>query len=211
MTEPAVPLEGLRERKKQQTRIELSRAAYEVVRDHGVAALTADAVAQRAEVSRRTFFNYFPTVESALEPVVEEFLVGIEAVLADVEVDGALMASLARAARVNEDLDLIERITVLGVATLTSENHRGLLHACSQRWLDGFADRLRDRVEGERDDLYMVGAAHALVAAAEASLRVWMQRTGGEVTPANLAVRQQLLADAIDQLGRGFDPEGGTV
>lgn len=203
-------LAGLRERKREQTRREISEAAYAVVRDHGVAALTAEAVAQRAGVSRRTFFNYFPTVESALEPVVEEFLLTVEAMLAEVEVGTALMASLAQAARETDDVQLVERITVLGAAALSSENHRSLVHGCSQRWLDGFAARLHDRLDGEHDDLFIIGAASALVAAAEASLRVWMARTDGEITPTTLTLRQDLLADSIALLGRGFDPQEGT-
>lgn len=207
-------LDGLRERKKQQTRHELAEAAYAVVRDHGIDAMSADAVAQRAGVSRRTFFNYFPSVESALEPVVEEFLEDIEVKLSEIQIDAAVMASLARAVRENDDEALLERITVLGVATLTSASHRSLLHECSQTWIDGFADRLRERLgdpEAPLDDLYVVGAATALVAAAEASLRVWMTRTDGRITPDTLALRQQLLADAIARTGVGFDPEEGTL
>ena len=51
---------------------ELAVAAYEVIRDHGVDALSADAVAQRAGVSRRTFFNYFATVEASVAPIVRD-------------------------------------------------------------------------------------------------------------------------------------------
>lgn len=209
MSTPA-PLDGLRERKKLQTRSEIADAAYEVVRDHGVAALTADAVAQRAGVSRRTFFNYFPTVESALEPVVEQFLGDIEVLLDEFEIGTALMASLAEGVRVHEDELMLEKITVLGVATLTSESHHGLLHECSHRWLEGFATTLRERVTDQVEDLYFITAAHALVAAADASLRVWMSRTAGEINTTTLALRRELLADAIALLGRGFDPQEGV-
>lgn len=66
---------GLRERKKQLTRRELHRAALEVAHEHGVAATTVDAVAARAGVSTRTFFNYFATKDDALlgnDPSMEE-------------------------------------------------------------------------------------------------------------------------------------------
>ena len=208
MSEPAT-VEGLRARKKQQTRHQLAEAAYGIVRDHGVDALTADAVAQRADVSRRTFFNYFPTVESALEPVVEDFLTDIEVKLGEVEIGADVMASVARAVRENDDESLLERITVLGVATLTSQSHRSLLHECAQSWLAGFAERLHERLGAQIDELYAVTAATALVAAAESSLRVWHRRTGGELNPRTLAERQALLADALELLGRGFDPQDG--
>ncbi len=57
---------GLRERKKLQTRLALHRAALGLVDEHGFDAVTTDQIASRAGVSPRTFFNYFPTKESAV-------------------------------------------------------------------------------------------------------------------------------------------------
>lgn len=196
---------GLRERKKAQTRELIAQAAYEVVRDHGIESLTADAVAQRAGVSRRTFFNYFTTVESSLEPVIQAFLDDIDAKLAASVLDGGLMESVARLVRDHEEYELLERVTVLGVAAHNSAANRGLLAECSHGWIEDFSARLAAKSGGTHDDLYVVGAATALVAAAEASLRVWIRRTGGEITPDTIELRRQLLADAIAQLSAGFD------
>lgn len=200
-----VALDGLRERKKAQTRAQISSAAYEVVREHGIEALTADAVAQRAGVSRRTFFNYFTTVESSLEPVVRDFLGDIDRQLHESVLAGSLMSSLATLVREHDEFDLLERITVLGAAAYNSAAHRGLLAECSHAWVEDFSVLLAEMTEGTHDDLYMTGAATAVIGAAEASLRVWIRRTGGEITPATIELRRQLLADAIEQLGVGFD------
>lgn len=196
--------DGLRARKKALTRKQISEAAYDVVREHGTEALTADAVSQRADVSRRTFFNYFTTVESSLEPVIHEFLDDIDRKLQESQVQGPLMASLADLVLEHDDVDLLERITVLGMAAHNSSAHRGLFQECSHTWVDDFSDQLSQKA-GDVDDLYVVGAATALISAAEASLRVWMRRTGGSITPRNLELRRQLLADAIRRLGAGFD------
>ncbi len=64
---------SLRTRKREDTRRSLTEAAYALVRDSGFEGLTAEAVADRAGVSRRTFFNYFPSVESVLTASVTEF------------------------------------------------------------------------------------------------------------------------------------------
>lgn len=57
---------GLRERKKRETRESIHRAALELAHESGVDALTVDAIAERAGVSQRTFFNYFPTKDDAI-------------------------------------------------------------------------------------------------------------------------------------------------
>lgn len=67
---------GLRERKKERTRAELQRHALRLFRDHGYAATTVDDIAAAAEVSRSTFFRYFPTKEDVVlfddvDPVME--------------------------------------------------------------------------------------------------------------------------------------------
>lgn len=57
---------GLRERKKTATRQALHRAALELVAQRGLDAVSVDDVAERAEVSPRTFFNYFPSKVDAV-------------------------------------------------------------------------------------------------------------------------------------------------
>lgn len=57
---------GLRERKRLATRQALEAAALDLALTHGVAGITVDQVAERADVSRRTFFNYFASLSDAL-------------------------------------------------------------------------------------------------------------------------------------------------
>ena len=57
---------GLRERKKVATRLALHLAALQLVAEQGLDAVSVDDIAERADVSARTFFNYFPSKVDAV-------------------------------------------------------------------------------------------------------------------------------------------------
>ncbi len=57
---------GLRERKRAQTRRRLEEAAIGLALRDGLDNVTIDAISERAEVSRRTFFNYFDSKDDAI-------------------------------------------------------------------------------------------------------------------------------------------------
>lgn len=63
---------GRRDRRRQETRGALHRAALEIAAAEGVARATVERIAERAQVSSRTFFNYFPTKEAAISGVDPE-------------------------------------------------------------------------------------------------------------------------------------------
>ena len=56
---------GLRERKKQQTRSTIHETAFRLIDAQGLEATTVDQICHEADVSSRTFFNYFPSKAAA--------------------------------------------------------------------------------------------------------------------------------------------------
>ncbi|WP_260981187.1 TetR/AcrR family transcriptional regulator [Curtobacterium pusillum] len=57
---------GLRERKRRATRLAIQQAALRIAIEDGLPAVTVDEISRRADISPRTFFNYFPNKEGAL-------------------------------------------------------------------------------------------------------------------------------------------------
>ena len=85
---------GLRERKRLATRRAIQVAAVRLVAENGLDRLTVDEIGRVADISPRTFFNYFPTKEAAIvgdSPTLpdEQFIVGF------VEGGGSLLEALA--------------------------------------------------------------------------------------------------------------------
>ena len=85
---------GLRERKKAETRTALSQAVLRLALERGLDAVTADDIAAAANVSVRTFHNYFGTKEEALVAAWRsEFQVYVDA-LRDRPADEPILVSL---------------------------------------------------------------------------------------------------------------------
>jgi AcrR family transcriptional regulator len=63
---------GLRDRKREETRARLEQAAVTLVLQDGIEHTTVDSISAMADVSSRTFFNYFDTKEDAILGIRDE-------------------------------------------------------------------------------------------------------------------------------------------
>ena len=57
---------SLRERRRQQTELDIQRATISLALEQGLDHVTTEAIADRAGISPRTFFNYYPNKEAAV-------------------------------------------------------------------------------------------------------------------------------------------------
>ena len=112
-TAPAGLSPSLRERKKLATRRALQRFALDLVAERGYSKVTIEDIAEAADVSPRTFFNYFPSKEAALLGADPERTEGLRRRLVD-EPSGKSPLEALRAVMVDEVRRLSEELAELG-------------------------------------------------------------------------------------------------
>ncbi|MPY55656.1 TetR family transcriptional regulator [Streptomyces spongiae] len=148
---------GLRDRRRRQTRRDIHAAALWLAREHGFDKITVDMISAEAGVSPRTFFNYFPNKEAAVLPGPTELPEGLAAqfitrgaahpreVLADLT--QLLVRDLADNAPQRQEMHAVFALT---------RSHPALLAAMLARFdsfqrsiAEAVAQRLEQRPDGE--------------------------------------------------------------
>jgi AcrR family transcriptional regulator len=106
-------LPPLRERKKLATRRALQRVALDLVAQRGYSRVTVEDIAEAAEVSPRTFFNYFPSKDAALLGADPERVENLRRRLVEEPADRSPLEAL-RSVLVDEARRLGEELSELG-------------------------------------------------------------------------------------------------
>lgn len=194
---------GLRERKKRRTRATLIDVAMDLCLRQGFEQTTVDQIAERADVSPRTFSRYFATKEAVFLTLIEDFVdqvtVELEAVPAGVgPLEALRVAHVATLSRVaNEtggDLTVERIVLMLKVINASEALRQGAFefrHSASTRIL---ARRMGVDMTDRR--LALVGAVFSAVivtACGDLIADTELVRLGPEVMIARIN-------DAFDQL-----------
>lgn len=124
---------GLRERKRQQTRERLTRAAMALFLERGFEATTLDDIAAAADISRRSFFHYFASKEDVVFAWQEE-------------ITAALIAAVA--ARPSDESMLTAAENAISAMARQVDANEAIAMSCLKR--DNPALRARDQVKYEK-------------------------------------------------------------
>lgn len=189
---------GRRERKKFETRRALRAAAVRLVGERGLDAVTIEDITEAADVSPRTFFNYFSSKEEVLTAPDPERLAHLNAELARRPRDEPPLLAL-QAVLVADSRELVRHRDEWQRQLSVLKSDPRLLAAMATNW--GVLERslaagITDRLGPDADPL----RAHVLAAAAVAALRVAIHRWKTE-THAALATIVQASFDALISVG----------
>lgn len=222
---------SLRERKKRATRVALRTAAVELVAERGLNAVTVEEIAAAADVSTRTFFNYFASKEDAVSGWDPDRLGELVAALAEQDRELSAFEALRKVlleelAKSEADSDeLLRRLEVLrsdphlfaNHAAHWAETEHGLADAIAQRRDDvrivgTDAGTTRDGVRTDgirtngaiavRRDRYAALLVATVMSACRVAMLAWCEDGGREPLHDVLATHLQCLSEGLPERGR---------
>jgi AcrR family transcriptional regulator len=195
---------GLRERKKQQTRLLIADTAWRLFADRGFDRVTVAEVAREADVALATVFNYFPTKEdlffSRLEAFGQRMMEAVSSRAAGEPALSALRRFLLESgglvAQVEAgDVEALERLRTVNRVIAGSPALLARERQVIARYADSLAELLAEEAGVPADDVEIRVAANAMLGVHSALIDYTRRRVLADDRP-------ERLAKDVGELGR---------
>jgi AcrR family transcriptional regulator len=200
--------EGLRERKKRETRQAIAAAAMRLFAEHGFDDVTVAAVARAADVSEKTVFNYFPAKEDLVFTRGGERQAAVIAAIRALPAGVPLAEAFRRQTHVFLDTLEVQGLDYLAVMprlVAGSSALRERLFLGWEREIEVLAPVLAERAGVAPDDLVVRVVARSLAWAHRLVFRAALEGLVAGRPHAELAAELRIEADrAYDQLEQGL-------
>lgn len=196
----------MRERKKLRTREVLIRVSTDLVAEHGFDGVSVDQIAAAADISTRTFFNYFRTKEDAVVGWAPDELARVVDTIGEIPTGVSAFDALTRALRdqlhrrrPNGD-EVLKRMRVIAGDPRLLANQAGRFSELEHELVAALIAR---RGAGEGDGLREHVMVASVLATTRATLLAWGENGGR--TPL-----EQYLDAALSELRNGFGDTADT-
>ncbi|CAM5283075.1 TetR family transcriptional regulator OS=Streptomyces tendae OX=1932 GN=GUR47_22445 PE=4 SV=1 [Streptomyces tendae] len=217
-TEPSPATEDRRQRKARQTRDALAAAACDLILERGSAATTVEAIAERADVTRRTFSRHFAGKEDAALDFVRRDGDRINALLRSRPAEEPPLLAYRRAVRDwladREDPAWHVRPRMRRLLAL-ADTEPGLFAAYQRLRVDAQEESIRivaARLGGDDDrDVRPAAVVDAAAGVLIAALRLWARGDEGNSGPADLAALVERAYDALISEAAAATPDSTTT
>lgn len=198
--------DGVREKRKNQTREALCAAAVEIVGTDGLDALTAERIAEVAGVSRRTLFNYFARVEDVLSASMDTATAEIiDAIVARPAGEPLRTSALVVLEELAESPALAQARTLERAAERSVATRRFLLEL-DDRQRTALEEGLRRRLGEDADPIFVTSLAAAACGVLCAGTRLAAGATEDDGQAAEL--HKAWIRRGLEHLFAGFDESG---
>jgi AcrR family transcriptional regulator len=176
---------GRRAANKVRTREAVVEAAVRLLQRDGLESLTAEKVADEAGISRRTFFNYFPSVEAVYAFQAQQVFDHLRGALAARPVDEPLIdGAKAVVAEVFDADSLADAVRTWRVVDSCPAANRYALEATSDALVELAGEWVKDRLPSDTPQLRRLRVAvltAACIGAFDVARRDWLDRHAGPV------------------------------
>lgn len=193
---------GMRERKKQATRRALGEAALRLAMERGIEHVRVEDIAEAADVSLRTFSNYFRTKYDAVTALGFDLAGDLGEALRARPADEPLWPAIRAAVltRYPDDTALTDRTRVARVRLImTSEPVQGSRLALTTAMATALANAIAERSGADpKAELWPEAVAWAVISATQTALRRWS--TADPPVPLRPLIEEAL--DALELLAR---------
>jgi AcrR family transcriptional regulator len=180
---------GLRERKKQRTRMQIADTARQLFAHRGFEAVSVAEVARAADVSEATVFNYFPTKEDLVYQGLTEFEEQLLGAVRDRSLGESVLdafgrfVSQSRGLLAAEDADAQQRLLDVSRMIASSPTLLARERQILAGYTDSLAALLREETGAGADDVRPWLVANTLIGLHAALIDY---------------VRRRLVADSVD-------------
>lgn len=203
-----------RELNKQATRTAIVAATLELLRTGGREATTASAIAEAAGISRRTLFNYFPTVDAIMAEPMRRLLDKVVESLLDADPHLHPLTAAIQALRSAGVPELLAPVAQLNLHAKACG--LPLADGQSNEWQHASDDVVHaiERLSPEVDPFEIRIFAHTVLGAGQAAFEEWTHRLAAqspdhrstplELSSAHIRLLHSLITHALEQLSEGF-------
>jgi AcrR family transcriptional regulator len=201
--EAAGPSTGARANRILKTREAIVAAALDLAAERPDRRLTAELIAERAGVSRRTFFNYFPSVEAAFFAPVQRLLIVAVEHLERIPEGTPFADALAQAMTGASEEEPLDRLGLCAHLGSRMPQFRG---SELEQWdaADALLTEAFERRYPHVEPFTARCLTGAVIGVARAAIHEWDRRTGGRPSARSAALLHDLIADSLRHVASGF-------
>jgi AcrR family transcriptional regulator len=189
-----------RELNKERTRRAIKDAVLSLAVDGDVAAVTAEEIAERAGISRRTFFNYYAGLDAVLVEATLEPMHEVARRFLDRPADEDPLAAMIAALEGPVPVALARWTAALCEDTRGTEIFARMWQLHTE-WLQGV---IVQRLGPSYDPLYVAGLAGAVMSVFTAAQTVWLAETSGRLDRPSLELSSHYIRTALAQARDGW-------